>query len=575
MENKLQNLLDRKPFVLLDGAMGTMLQKRGLNAGERPELFVLHHPEIVTEVHREYLQSGSNILYTCTFGANRKKLAGTGVTPTEVIRAAVSAAKNAAADFAENTPLIALDIGPIGELMRPAGSMKMEEAYDIFREMVTEGEKAGADLVVLETMSDLGEVRAAVLAVKENTSLPVMVTMTFEKSGRTFTGCLPEAMAHTLSGMGVDAIGINCSLGPADIYPFAARIAACTDLPLVVKANAGLPDANNVYEIGPEEFARQMKPYADLGIRITGGCCGTTPAYIAALREALRSTVPAQRNPAVPAFCTAAAVLSPDGLLTAGECLNPTNRPDLQQALLDNDLDTIVDIAADQADAGVDLLDVNVGCPGVDEPALMAAVVEELQGMFRLPLLIDSDNPAVVEAGLRAFHGVSALNSVNGTEKSLSEMLPLAAKYGAFVIGLAMDEEGLPETAEKRLAIAEKILARAASLGIPKERVLIDCVTVPLCVQPEQCAETLRAVRLVKEKLGVSTVLGISNISHGLPDREALNRSFLKLAMENGLSMAILNPNQQSVLDAAQSSAAGEPDAEAVKILSRWCDLSE
>ena len=551
VENKLTNLLARKPFVLLDGAMGTMLQKEGLKPGERPELFVLQYPEKVAAVHRQYLESGSSILYTCTFGASRRKLAKSGTDPETVIRAAFAAAKQAADSFAGERPLIALDIGPIGELLYPAGMMRFEEAYELFKEQLLAGEALGADLVVFETMTDLAEMRAGILAARECTNLPILATMTFEAGGRTFTGCSAGAMARTLEGLGVDALGVNCSLGPDALLPIAREIAASSSLPLVVKANAGLPDPRDgSYALSPEDFARQMAAFAECGMRFAGGCCGTTPAHIAALREALAPLSPAPQRKPAPAFCSASRVVPADGVRIIGERLNPTGKKQFQQALLDGDIDYILDQGLEQADAGAELLDLNVGMPGVDEPALMRQAAEELQSVLSLPLQIDSSDPAAIEAGLRAFHGVGIVNSVNGDRETLDAVLPLVKKYGAFVIGLTLDSSGIPKTAEERLAIARRILDAALSYGIPREKVLIDCLTLTVSAQQPQAAETLRAVRMVREELGLQTVLGVSNISFGLPNRELLNAAFLTAALESGLNFPILNPNVSAMTDA-------------------------
>ncbi len=484
MENKLTRLLARKPFVLLDGAMGTMLQKEGLKPGERPELFVLQHPEKVTAVHRQYLESGSNILYTCTFGASRRKLANSGTDPQTVIRAAFAAARQAADGFAGERPLLALDIGPIGEMLYPAGMLRFEEAYALFKEQLLAGAELGADLVVFETMTDLGELRAAVLAAKECTNLPVVATMTFEAGGRTFTGCSAAAMARTIEGLGADALGVNCSLGPDALLPIAREIAASTSLPLVVKANAGLPDPRDgSYSLTPALFAQQMAAFAECGMRLAGGCCGTTPAHIAALRDALAPLAPAPQPKPAPAFCSATRILPAGGVHIIGERLNPTGKKQFQQALLDGDIDYILDQGLEQAGAGAELLDLNVGMPGVDEPALMRQAVEELQSVLSLPLQIDSSDPAAIEAGLRAFHGVGIVNSVNGDAETLEKILPLVKKYGAFVVGLTLDSAGIPKTAAERLAIARRILDAALSYGIPREKVLIDCLTLTVSAQ--------------------------------------------------------------------------------------------
>ena len=498
MENKLQTLLKSRKFVYLDGGMGTMIQQNGLKLGQRPELFVLEHPEAVAKIHRQYLESGADVLYTCTFGANAHKLAGTGVSPAQVIKAAVSAAQKAAEGFPGPKPLIALDIGPIGELLEPAGTLSFREAYSLFREMATAGEEAGADLAVFETIADLGEMRAAVLAAKENTSLPVLATMTFEADGRTFTGCTAEAAARTLDGLGVDALGLNCSLGPGEILPIARRMAKCTAKPLAVKPNAGLPDPqDNCYHLSPADFAAQMREFAPLGIRLAGGCCGTTPEFIRELKKALEPLpCPSEREILPAAVCSPLKTVELNGVHIIGERINPTGKKRFQQALLEQDLDYILAQGVAQADAGAEILDVNVGHPGVDEPALMEKVVRELQGVLELPLQIDSSDPAAIEAGLRAFHGVAIVNSVNGEEENLRKILPLVKKYGAFVVGLTLDSRGIPQTAEERLAIARKILESALSYGIPKEKVLMDCLTLTVSAQQSQAAETLKAVQM-------------------------------------------------------------------------------
>ena len=549
VENQLQKLLKARKFIYLDGAMGTMLQKRGLKPGQRPELFILEHPEIVAEIHRQYLDSGSDILYACTFGANAHKLDGTGVSPAQVVQAAVAAAKEAV-EGSGREALIALDVGPIGEMLEPGGTLRFEDAYAIFKEVLEAGAAAGADLAAFETMTDLAEVRAGVLAAKENTSLPVMATMTFEQGGRTFTGCLAEAMAYTLSGMGVDALGVNCSLGPKEVLPIVEKIAATTGLPLIVKPNAGLPDPlDNHYSVTPELFAQQMKPFAALGIRFAGGCCGTSPDYIRALKAALEPLpCPVRKASAPPAVCTAGQVLPLTGVHMAGERINPTGKAGLSAALAEGDMEPLVDLAFDQSDAGAEILDVNVSAPGVDEPAAMAAAVKAIQEVRPLPLLLDSACPVALEAGLRAFQGVGILNSVSGKAEDLKKLLPIAKKYGAFLVGMAIDEGGIPPAAEGRLAVARRILQAALDAGIPKEKVLIDCLALSSAIAPAE--ETLRAVRLVKEELGLKTVLGISNVSFGLPGREALNSAFLAAALECGLDLPILNPSSAPAMDA-------------------------
>lgn len=536
-------------IVFLDGAMGTMLQKNGLQLGERPELLCLTHPETIVDIHRAYLDAGSEIIYTNTFGANAHKLAGSGHTVSEVVTAAVTLARQACAGRAAK---VALDIGPIGELLEPTGTLAFEDAYACFQEMLEAGARAGADLVVFETMTDLYEVKAGVLAAKEHTALPAFVTMTFEPNHRTFTGCCVEAMAAVLEGLGVDALGINCSLGPREIFPIAKRLSECTALPLIIKANAGLPDPETGdYDISPEAFAEQMAPYAALGLRYVGGCCGTTPAYIASLRAALDGKAmdaPAVRPCTV--ICSPTRVVTADGVRVIGERINPTGKKRFQQALRDGELDYILAQGVQQAEAGAHILDVNVGLPGVDEPEMMRRVVKQLQGVVDLPLQIDSSNPDAVEAGLRVCNGRAIVNSVNGEPEVLARLLPIVKKYGACVVGLTLDGDGIPESAEARFAIAARILDAALAHGIPRENVLIDCLTLTVSAQQSGALETLKAVRMVREQLGLHTVLGVSNISFGLPNRELLNHSFLTLAMAHGLDLPIINPNNRAMMDA-------------------------
>ncbi|HPU58516.1 MAG TPA: homocysteine S-methyltransferase family protein, partial [Candidatus Avimonas sp.] len=510
--------------------MGTMLQKLGLPAGGHPEAMNITHPEMVEKVHRGYIESGADIIYTNTFGANRYKLQKSGYTPEEVISAGIKAARKAA----EGTGcLVALDIGPIGQLLEPSGTLDFEEAVDIFAEQVKAGVKYGADLIAIETMTDLGEARAAVLAAKENSSLPVICTMTFEKSKRTFTGCTVSAMALTLEGLGADAIGINCSLGPDELKPLVEELAAWTSLPIIVKPNAGLPDpVTGEYKFSPENFAKHIADLVPLGIKIVGGCCGSTPDTIAAVRRVLDSASPAKREvKTIPAVCSAVKTVPLDSVRVVGERINPTGKKLFKQALLRQDIDYIIDQAIDQVDAGAEILDVNVGIPEIDEKQMMVQCVKALQSMVRAPLQIDSSDPAVIEAGLRVYHGKAIVNSVNGDEESLDSVLPIVKKYGAAVIGLTLDKSGIPKTAKQRFQIAERILNRALEYGIPRESVFIDCLTLTASAEQEGASETLKAVRMCKEKLGLKTVLGVSNISFGLPRRELLNQTFLTLAL--------------------------------------------
>ena len=546
----LAELLSR-PFVYLDGATGTLLQQRGLKAGERPEVFALSHPDVIREIHRAYVDAGSDIVYANTFGANARKLADTGHSVAEVVSFAVAAAKEAAGGQAA----VALDIGPIGELMAPAGTLSFDDAYEIFRELLTAGQRAGADLAVFETMTDLLEVKAGVLAARENTSLPVFVTMTFEADGRTFTGCSAAAMAETLDALGVDAMGVNCSLGPKQLLPIIKTISEHTDRPLIVKANAGLPDAaSGCYRMDGAQFASEMAGCAELGVQFVGGCCGTTPDFIARLRDTLSGSARAGRSRgAVSRVCSATQVVELSGVRVIGERINPTGKKRFQQALREGDLDYILAQGVQQADAGAAILDVNVGLPGLDEAAMMKKVVTALQGVVSCPLQIDSNIPAVVEAGLRAYGGKAIVNSVNGDPAVLASILPLVKKYGAAVVGLTTDPSGIPDSAEKRFEIAKTILTAAREYGIPDRDVYIDCLTLTVSAQQSATMETLRAVRMVREELGLHTVLGVSNISFGLPNRELINTSFLTLAMGYGLDLPILNPNLPAMMDAVSA----------------------
>lgn len=537
---------ETKP-LLLDGAMGTMLQKAGLRPGENGEIINCVHPEWVSAIHRAYIGAGSRVIYANTFGANRKKLSDTGFTVRQVVGRGIRIAREAARDTGAR---VALDIGPIGALLEPLGTMPFEEAYDIFAEMAEAG--ADADLIVIETMTDLQEARAALLAAKEHSRLPVYVTMSFEAGGRTFTGCTLASMARTLDGLGADAVGINCSVGPRDMAPMIRELRRHTRLPLIAKPNAGLPDpVDGHYDLDAAGFAAAMEEVMRAGASIVGGCCGTDPAYIAALRAHLLP--PEAENAYQPRsfVCTATSPLEISGLKIIGERINPTGKKRLQQALLEGDMDAVVDIAVRQMDAGADILDINAGHPGVDEKTMLPRIVKAIQAVADIPLQLDSVLPEALEAALRVYCGKAVINSVSGKEESMDSILPLAEKYGAAVIGLTLDENGLPDTAEKRFAIAEKILNRALALGIPREDVWIDCLTLTVSAQQDQARETLRAVELVTRRLGLKTVLGVSNISFGLPQRLLITQTFFAQALQAGLSLPILNPNQKEMMDTA------------------------
>lgn len=540
---------DLSKITYLDGAMGTMLQESGIDIGKIPEELNITHPEVVTDIHRQYIESGAQIIYANTFAANHYKLKASKYTVDELITAGIACAKTACKG---TDTKVALSIGPVGELLEPGGSLTFEEAYDIFKEMVVSGEKAGADLVVFETIVDLLEMKAAVLAAKENTSLPVFCTMTFEENGRTFTGVTVPCAAVTLTALGVDAIGINCSLGPDKIFPLAQEMVKWTPLPVIIKANAGLPNLNsNAYDISADEYVKMIEPYLALGINFIGGCCGTTPEYIKKLREATcHLKVPERAFRKRSALCSSGKMVLVDQVRIVGERINPTGKKVFKQALLDKNIGYILSQAIEQVSAGADILDVNVGLPEIDEKAMMVEVVRQLQSVVDAPLQIDSSDADVIEGALRIYNGKPIVNSVNGEAAVLDKILPLVKKYGAAVVGLTLDEKGIPETAEERFAIAKRIVKRAAAFGIGPEDIYIDCLTLTASVQQKEVTQTLKALTMVKEKLGVKTVLGVSNISFGLPNRELINTSFLTLAMAHGLDLPIINPNIKAMTDA-------------------------
>lgn len=549
MPDRFNKLLENNSFVFLDGGMGTMLQAAGLSTDHVPELLNLTAPDAIISIHSQYVESGSDIIYSNTFGANSYKLEGSGHTVAEVVSAAVANAKKAAAGRA----LVALDIGPIGQLLEPAGTLRFEEAYDCFREVVLAGNDA--DLIIIETMTDLYEVKAAVLAAKENSDKPVMVTMTFEENMRTFTGVSAECMVAVLEGLGADAIGVNCSLGPEELYPVVERICSLTILPVIAKPNAGLPDpVTNKFNVGPEEFVASAVKLANAGVKIFGGCCGTTPAHIAAVIAALEDCEYYPREVvSVSRACSAVNCVTIDCPRVIGERINPTGKKRFKEALLAHDIGYILGQAVEQIHAGAEILDVNVGLPGIDEKAMMVTAVKAIQSVCDTPLQLDSTIPEVLDAGLRVYNGKPIVNSVNGEDESLDTILPIVKKYGASVVGLTLDKGGIPKTAEGRFAIAEKILDRAMSYGIPKEDVFIDCLTLTASAEQDGVMETLGALRRVKAELGLHTVLGVSNISFGLPNRELITRTFLTMALHSGLDLPIINPNIDSIIGAVRA----------------------
>ena len=550
---KIEEVFARRRFIMLDGAMGTQLQLRGLTTEQKPELAAFIMPDVLTAVHRDYARAGADILLANTFGANPRKLKGTGYTVQQVIEASIACARTAAQ---ETGALVALDIGPIGELLAPAGTLSFEDACAQFAEMVRAGAAAGADLVFLETMTDLYELKAAILAAKENCDLPVFTSMSFEARGRTFTGCTVESYGITAAGLGVDAVGINCSLGPKEILPFAQRLCRVVPagMPVFVKPNAGLPNLDGSYDITPAEFAAEMAAYLPTGISMLGGCCGSEPESIRLLKELTQDKTPAAKTPIVRSrLCTPVRCVEVNGITVVGERINPTGKKRLQQALREGDSAYACAQAVAQAEAGAELLDVNAGLPDIDEPATLEMLVRELQSITDLPLQLDSSNKDALARALRIYNGKPIVNSVNGEQKVLDSILPLCKKYGAAVVGLALDEHGIPKTAEGRFEVAKRIVAATDAIGIPRGDVYIDCLTLTVSAEQSAAAETLKAITMCKKKLGVRTVLGVSNISFGLPCRGYMNTTFLTLAMQAGLDLAIMNPNTPEMMAAVRA----------------------
>lgn len=587
----LAEALAGRAYLLFDGGMGTLVQAAGLHTVHAvPDLLNLTHPEAIVAIQRQYVEAGADCITTNTFNTNRLKLANAGATVAEVYAAAAANARVAGA------PLVAGDIGPTGALLEPLGTLTFDEAFDIFSEQARAAEAAGCDLIVVETMADLLEAKAAVLAAVESTTLPVFATMTFGEDGRTFLGTTPAIAATSLSALGASAVGLNCSLGPTELAPLVGELAPHDRALVMAQPNAGLPriqDGETVFDVGPNEFAQAMEAILDAGATVVGGCCGTTPDHIAALRALIDARpLPAVASVSVPAHTSVASSVTavsassassraawgeqsePKGLSASnvpnlryrpaftvtsaqqmvslpegeariaviGERINPTGKKKLKAALQAGDVDYLVAEAAAQQRAGADILDVNVGVPGLDEPALLSQVTRALQATVPLPLQLDSSDPAAIEAAARAYAGRPMVNSVNGKADNLATVLPVVARYGCTVVGLTLDENGIPPTAEERLAIAERIVAAAEARGIPREDVAIDCLVMAAATNQDEVREILRAMTLVKERLGVRTVLGVSNVSFGLPARPLVNSTFLAAAFGAGLDMPILNP---------------------------------
>ncbi len=547
-KQKLQNSI-----VVLDGAMGTLLQEQGLPLGVLPEEWNLTHADVIENIHAAYLAAGADVIYANTFGANSFKF---GARTEEVVRAGICCAKKAAKAFKDR--FVALDVGSLGRMLKPLGDLGFEEAVDVFRRTICAGAEAGADLVAIETMNDIYELKAAVVAAREACSLPVIATVVFGADGKTMTGSTPEAVVSLLEGLGVDALGVNCSLGPVQMENVVRRMLAVSSTPVVVKPNAGLPedvDGRTVYPLGAEEFARDIEKLLGAGVRVVGGCCGTSPAHISALKRAA-AALP------VPAVCDKGltvvssythAVAFGDIPVLIGERINPTGKKKLKEALRAGDMDYILREAVSQEERGAHILDVNVGLPEIDEPSVLARAVCEIQAVTDLPLQIDTSDCVAMERAMRLYNGKPLVNSVNGKREVMEAIFPLVKKYGGAVIALTLDEDGIPSTAEGRIAIAKKILAEAEKYGIAKKDIIFDTLAMAVSADGSAAQAALDSLGYIRHSLGCNTSLGVSNISFGLPNRDFINSTFFAMALTKGLSAAIINPHSQEMIKTYKS----------------------
>lgn len=543
--------------VYLDGGMGTLLQKSGLQPGELPERWNITHSEAVTEIHKNYYNSGSNVVNTNTFGANSLKFAPEELD--EIVRCAVENVRTAQKlSDGKQEKFISLDIGPTGKLLKPLGDLDFEDAVKIFAETVKLGVKYGVDLITIETMNDSYETKAAVLAAKENSDLPIFVTNAYGENGRLMTGADPAVMAAMLEGMGVDAIGANCSLGPKQLMGVIDELLKYCSVPVIFKPNAGLPKSDGkvtFYDVGAEEFAQDIKHAVENGVRIVGGCCGTTPEYIEKVHELTHTITPKKIEKKDYSVCTSynKAVFFGEKPILIGERINPTGKKRFKQALAENDIGYILQEAVNQQEKGVHVLDVNVGLPGIDEKQMLTNAVCELQCVTDLPLQIDSSDSVAMESALRLYNGKAMINSVNGKEESMRAIFPLVKKYGGFTVALTLDENGIPSTVEGRTDIARRILSTAAEYGIDKKDIIFDPLAMTVSADKMSAVTTLKTVKVITDRLGCNTSLGVSNVSFGLPSRELVNAAFFTTAMENGLSAAIMNPYSEKMLEAYYS----------------------
>lgn len=551
-----------KEILYFDGGMGTLLQEKGLAPGELPETWNLEHPEVIREIHRRYIEAGSDIVLTNTFGANALKFHDERCSLKEIVESAIDHVKAAIREAGDDRRIYtALDVGPTGKLLKPMGDLDFETAYEAFREVMVIAEKAGADLIHIETMSDTYELKAAVLAAKENTSLPVFATAIFDERRKLLTGADVPSVVALLEGLRVDALGINCGMGPEQMLPVLEEMLRYSSLPVIVKPNAGLPqqrDGRTCYDVLPEEFAYLMKRITNMGASVIGGCCGTTPEHIRAMKDACRGLQPlpaAEKEYTVVSSYGKSVFLGNrteerHGSKIIGERINPTGKKRFKQALKEHDMDYILREAITQQDNGAHILDVNVGLPDIDEPALMEEAVQEIQSVVNLPLQIDTVDIQAMERALRIYNGKAMVNSVSGKQESMDSVFPLIRKYGGVVIGLTLDEEGIPADADGRIRIAEKIIAEAGKYGIKKKDIVIDALAMAISSEPEGAKVTLETLRRLRDEVKVNTVLGVSNISFGLPSRPVINSAFYTMAMMNGLSAGIINPSSEDMMKA-------------------------
>lgn len=541
-------------FIIFDGAMGTMLQKMGLKPGEIPEIFNIEKPNIILDIHERYIKAGADIITTNTFGANELKLKDTPYSVEQVIKSSIKIARKAC----NGKQFVALDIGPIGQILEPIGTLSFERAYDIFKRQVKACSDTRPDLILIETMSDLYEMKAAVLAAKENSDLPVFATMTFQDNKRTFMGTDPKTMVFVLESLGVDVLGVNCSLGPEQLQPIVDEILKYSSILVMVKPNAGLPLCENgktFYNVMPDEFSKEICNMADKGVSIFGGCCGTDPDYIREISDKLNGHLPREvlrKN--YTTVCSSTKTVFIDGnIQVIGERINPTGKKSLRDALKKRDMEYIVREAISQQRCGADILDINAGAPEIDESSMMEMMIKNIQGALDIPIQIDSSDPDTIERAVRICNGKPIINSVTGEMKVMENIFPIAKKYGANIVGLTMDENGLPTSCEERVRICKKILDVASDFGIDRNNIIIDCLALTVSVNQKQAFETLMAIKEIKQRYSVKTLLGISNISFGLPQRELLNKTFLTMAMAYGLDIPILNPNDEEMMNAIRA----------------------